>query len=64
LIEEGIANGEFKAVDAGALAGILLALYDGLAVQWMIDQTMVDWDTVSETVMQTLVAGLLVSEPQ
>jgi AcrR family transcriptional regulator len=64
LIEEGIASGEFKAVDAGALASILFALYDGLAVQWMIDATMVDWDAVSETVTQTFVAGLLVSEPQ
>jgi hypothetical protein len=64
LIEEGIASGEFKAVDAGALASILFALYDGLAVQWMIDATLVDWDAVSETVTQTFVAGLLVSEPQ
>jgi AcrR family transcriptional regulator len=64
LIEEGVASGEFKAVDAGALASILFALYDGLAVQWMIDETMVDWDAVSETVTQTFVAGLLAREPQ
>ncbi len=62
VIEEGIANGEFKPVDASALAGILFALYDGLAVQWMIDETMVNWEAVSETVMNTLVAGLLARE--
>ncbi len=59
LIEQGIINGEFKRVDAAALAGILFALYDGLMVQWMIDETAVDWDAVNETLMNTLVAGLL-----
>jgi AcrR family transcriptional regulator len=64
LIEEGIASGEFRVVDAGALASILLALYDGLAVQWMIDETIVDWDAVSQTVKETFFAGLLAREPQ
>jgi hypothetical protein len=59
IIEQGIAQGEFKPVDASALASILFALYDGLAVQAMIDETMVDWDAISETLMNTLVTGLL-----
>jgi AcrR family transcriptional regulator len=62
LIEEGIASGEFKAVNATALATILFALYDGLAVQWMIDRTMVDWETVTETVKKTFLAGLLAQD--
>ena len=36
LIEEGIASGEFKAVNPMALATILFAMYDGLAIQAMI----------------------------
>jgi len=60
LIEEGVTGGEFKPVDASALASIIFAMYDGLAVQWMIDETMVDWDAVTETVMNTVVAGLIV----
>lgn len=59
LLDEGVANGEFRPVNAKALAGILFAIYDGLMVQWMIDETMVDWDAVSETVRDTLIAGLL-----
>ncbi len=62
LIEQGIVNGEFKWVDSTALASILVALYDGLMVQWMIDETAVDWDAVTGTLMNTLVAGLLTSE--
>jgi AcrR family transcriptional regulator len=59
LIEEGIAGGEFKPVDANALASILIGLYDGLAVQWMIEPSMVDWPIITETVRNTLLAGLL-----
>jgi len=59
LIEEGIAKREFKPVDANALASVLFGLYDGLAVQWMIDPAMVDWAVITETVRNTLLAGLL-----
>ena len=63
LIEEGMHSGEFEPVNASALASILLVLYDGLMVQWMIDETMVDWEAISETLMNTLIAGLLNSGP-
>jgi AcrR family transcriptional regulator len=62
LIEEGIVSGEFKPVNAAVLAGILFAAYDGLMVQWMIDEGLVDWDAVSETMKRTFVAGLLTSD--
>ena len=62
LIEEGIARGEFKPVDARAMAGIIFGLYDGLAVQAMIDETLVDWDAVKDALRQTLIAGLLKQE--
>jgi hypothetical protein len=28
-------------------------------VQWMIDETVVDWDMISDTLTRTLLAGLL-----
>jgi len=59
LIEQGIAAGEFKAVNAAAVAGILIALYDGLMVQWMMSAALVDWPVISETLAETLIAGLL-----
>ena len=62
VIEEGIAQGEFKPLDATALTSIILALYDGLMVQAMIDKAMVDWGAISETLTNTLIAGLLTVE--
>jgi len=59
VIEVGIAGGEFKPVNAGALASVIFATYDGLMVQAMIDESMVDWSAVNETVKNTLIAGLL-----
>jgi AcrR family transcriptional regulator len=64
LVDEGVANGEFKPVNAKALASILFAAYDGLVVQWMIDETMVDWVAISETMRDTLIVGLLTSESE
>jgi AcrR family transcriptional regulator len=62
VIEEGIVQGEFKAVDATAMGSILVALYDGLMVQVMLDQGLVDWRAISETMRKTLVAGLRSAE--
>ncbi len=39
--------------------GVGMALYDGLMVQWIIDPSLVDWDAITETIKNTLVAGLL-----
>jgi AcrR family transcriptional regulator len=59
IIEQGVATGEFRPVDAGALAGIIIAIFDGLMVQWTIDGQTVDWDRATSTLLDTLVAGLL-----
>ena len=59
LIEEGVANGEFKPVDAPALASIFIAMIDGLMVQILVDPTVVDLNGTSRA-LKTLVAGLLV----
>ena len=62
VIEEGITQGEFKPVDTLALTSIVLALYDGLMVQAMLDEAMVDWAAISETLTNTLIAGLLTAK--
>ncbi len=58
IIRDGIDSGEFRPVDADTLANILIGVYDGLMMQWMIDPAQVDWKAVRETLMDTLVAGL------
>lgn len=63
IIRDGMASGEFRPVDADVLANILIGVYDGLMLQWMIDPDQVDWKAIRETLMETLVAGLCNHEP-
>ena len=57
IIQEGIENGELGPVHAPTLASILIAVFDGLMVQVIVDATAVDWGCVAET-LNTLIAGL------
>ncbi len=58
IIEEGVAAGEFRPVDASALANILLGAFDGIMVQMLIDESAVNISAISQT-LRTLVDGLL-----
>ncbi len=58
IIQEGIENGEFGPIHAPTMANILIALFDGLMVQAIVDSTVVDWERLSET-LNTLIGGLL-----
>jgi len=59
LLEAGMAAGEFKPVDATALANLLIATFDGLMVQAMIEETAVDWSVTRQTIRDTLLASLM-----
>lgn len=58
IIEEGIRNGEFKAVDAEQLVWAIMAAYDGLAVYITLVPDM-DLDQVSQVFIETLLSGLI-----
>lgn len=58
IIEEGIAGGEFRAVDANRLASIAIAAWDGLATQWMAEPEAVDWHKVSKVLADSLLEGI------
>lgn len=59
IIEEGVAAGEFKPVDPAAVACLVLAVFDGLMMQWMVDSNgCAGRLPITETLMETLVAGL------
>ena len=57
IIEEGIRNGEFKAVDAEQLAWVMMAAYDGLAAYIMFIPDM-DLERISQVFIETLLGGL------
>ena len=58
LIQAGIDQGEFVPIDPDATAGLLVAAYDGLILQWLSDPHSVNWQTASETLTELVFYGL------
>jgi AcrR family transcriptional regulator len=61
VIEEGVANGEFKPVDVDPLVWAMLATYDGLAAYVMLMPDL-DLDRISHAFVDALLRGLEVEE--
>ncbi|RMD65248.1 TetR/AcrR family transcriptional regulator [Candidatus Parcubacteria bacterium] len=59
IIQEGVARGEFVAVDAEETATLLIAVYDGLILQWLAEPRSVNWADISQTLSQVFLHGLL-----
>lgn len=58
IIQQGIAAGEFKPIDARHLAVALMAAYDGLYLYRMMLADQYDWRQVSQVFVNTLLHGL------
>lgn len=50
LIQQGIEAGRIEAIDAPAFASILIAIFDGLMIQAMVDDQAIDWQRISQTI--------------
>lgn len=59
VIQEGITAGAFKKVDPLLYASYVIAVIDGLSLQWLFDETVYDYDQVSKTAGQLIMDGLL-----
>ncbi len=58
IIRQGIARGEFRAVNADAAALGLIALYEGIALLWFMTPRDIAWRASSEEAVGLLLAGL------
>lgn len=58
LVEEGIADGEFRPVDSVSVAKTVIALFEGILLLWAIAPELVDLSTQVETAVQLLLEGL------
>ncbi len=58
LVEDGIAEGSLKPVDAQAAAQLILSLAVGLLVQGLLDPRGADWPQVAAKSMEILMNGL------
>ncbi|MFC1960477.1 TetR/AcrR family transcriptional regulator [Chloroflexota bacterium] len=61
IIEDGIAESVFKPVDATAAASMLIAMFEGLMIQAVADEIVIDWMAVS-TLLNAMIASLLVEQ--
>lgn len=58
VIREGITTGQFRGVDADALAAALVGMYDGLTLQAIVQPDAFDWAQVGETITEVVLDGL------
>lgn len=58
LIERGIAQGEFRDIDAEATAITLVALFEGLGLLFFVDPEVTRWAEQTETSVRLLLSGL------
>jgi TetR/AcrR family fatty acid metabolism transcriptional regulator len=58
VIQQGIDMGEFRAIDPNVTARLLIAMYDGLVLQWLADKKAIDWESCTNTLMELILSGL------
>ena len=63
VIREGIAAGAFRPVDVKDYASYIIAVIDGLSLQWLFDEASFEYDRIIKKAGQLLVEGLLKREP-
>jgi len=58
IIRQGINAGEFRKIDATAMARLMIATYDGLVLQWLADKKGIDWQLCTDTLVTVVLNGL------
>lgn len=58
IIKEGIADGSFKAVEPKYYSSLILAIIDGLSLQWLFDNQVFEYDKMVEKATKVILAGL------
>jgi AcrR family transcriptional regulator len=64
VIREGIDQGVFRKVNANDYASIMIALVDGISLQWLFDEKVFDYDGVVKEVTDIILQGLGVMVPK
>lgn len=59
IIREGIENGDFREMDAELAAGSLLASFDGLMMQWLLEPKKMDIHKMADSLINIIQNGIL-----
>lgn len=62
VVEEGIRNGEFRAVSASDVAMTLIAFYEGLILLWVVDPRAIHWRDQAERSLRLMLDGIMAHE--
>ncbi len=58
ILEAGINKGEIRPVDTDALSAVVLGVYEGLAMQAMVEPDGFDWPVVAQTLYDVVMQGI------
>lgn len=58
IIQEGISKGEFREANVHHLSSILVAAYDGLLFQWMLNPEAFPWPETATTLIETFLRSM------
>jgi TetR/AcrR family fatty acid metabolism transcriptional regulator len=58
VIREGVDQGVFRKVNPSDYASIMIALVDGVSLQWLFDEKVFDYDAVVKEVTELVLHGL------
>jgi AcrR family transcriptional regulator len=61
ILETGITRGELRPINTDALAAVLLAIYEGLALQAVTEPEGFDWATVAQEISDMVMHGIALS---
>jgi AcrR family transcriptional regulator len=61
ILEAGITRGELRSVDTDALAAVLLAIYEGLALQAITEPEGFDWSSIAQEISDMVMHGIALS---
>jgi AcrR family transcriptional regulator len=59
IIQQGVDRGEFKPCDADIVALSIISMYEGMAMLWFIEPSLVDWDVMGLEPIKTILTGLI-----
>ena len=60
VVQDGVDKGAFKKVDASAYASYVIAVIDGLSLQWLFDEKVFDYGQMAKKASSLLLSGLKV----
>lgn len=58
ILKAGVESGDFRSLNAEALAAVLLGAYEGLAMQAMVDPDILDWSVIGQELFDMVMGGI------